>query len=180
MTHVWKLGLASLVFASTCTLSSAQGSAVTVYCTQTKPSSVAGCLTQLGVTDTSLAAGVWQATKIARAPGAGVGTAIGIFIYSHGVGIGKSAISVNIPIGTLCIGHRSYKDFKRSAPACPAAVLPGALPGCNAGPMDTALSCNQGALGIAVGDDVNVQFWYRDPNAIGVSNLSNAIFYTVQ
>jgi len=33
-----------------------------------------------------------------------------------------------------------------------------------------------------VGDDVNVQLWYRDPTAAngGNANLSNAIFYTVQ
>lgn len=154
---------------------------VTVYCMQTKPTSVPGCLTQLSVTDTSLATGVWQATKIARGAGAGVGNAIGIFIYSHGVGIGKSAISVNVPMGTLCIGLHGYKDFQRSAPPCPAALLPGALAGtCNAGPMETSLNCNRGVLGIAVGEDVNVQFWYRDPESSGLSNLSNAIFYTVR
>jgi hypothetical protein len=61
--------------------------------------------------------------------------------------------------------------------------LPGALAAtCNAGPMETALNCNQGALGIAVGEDVNVQFWYRDPSAVapGNSNLSNAVYYTVR
>lgn len=170
--------LASIVLVSAWALTAARGSTVVKYCTQTKPTSVANCIAELGVTDTSVATGVWQATKIARHSSAGVGTSIGIFIYSHGVGIGQSLINVQVPMGNLCVGLNGYKDFKRSAPPCPAAQLPGAVPGCNAGPMETALACNQGALGIAVGDDVNVQFWYRDPYASGTASFSNAIFYT--
>jgi hypothetical protein len=62
-------------------------------------------------------------------------------------------------------------------------VLTDAQPGvCNSGPMTVAVDCNGGALGIAVGEDVNVQLWYRDPKhgEHGNANLSNAVFYTVQ
>jgi hypothetical protein len=42
------------------------------------------------------------------------------------------------------------------------------------------INCNAGALGINIGEDVNVQCWYRDPPNLCLSNFTNAIFYTVQ
>jgi hypothetical protein len=139
-------------------------------CTQTKPTSVPGCFASLSVTNTSLS-GVWTATNI---PSATAATVVGIFIYTDGVGIGQSAISVTTPFGQLCLA-----GFKRSAPTCAPAVISAAA-GCNTVPMTTAVNCNGGALGITVGEDVNVQLWHRDPGAAGTANFSNAIFYTVQ
>lgn len=150
----------------------------TVYCTQSKPTSVPGCTAKLSVTDFTLASGVWSATDIPRDATAGTGTSLGIFIYTRGVGIGQSATSLSVPYGTLCLS-----GFLRSAPACSPALVAGAVGGvCNVGPMTTAVNCSGGALGIAVGEDVNVQLWYRDPKggAGGDANFSNAIFYTVQ
>jgi hypothetical protein len=146
------------------------------YCTQTKPTSVSGCSAELDVTDLTLATGVWTATDIPRQAGLGTGTVLGIFIYTDGVGIGQSAFSANTAFGTLCLS-----GFKRSAPACAPATLANAQAGvCNPGPMTTSVNCGGGALGIAVGEDVNAQLWYRDPGAGGNANFSNAIFYTVQ
>ncbi len=142
-----------------------------VYCSQTKPTSVAGCTASLTVTDCSLATGVWSATDI---PAAAPSTIVGIYIYTDGLGIGPSAVNVSVPFGTLCLS-----GFKRSSPACAPAVLAGSA-GCNTGTMDVAVGCNAGALGIAAGEDVNVQLWHRDPTAPGTANFSNAIFYTVQ
>ena len=155
----------------------ARASSITTYCTQTKATSVAGCLASLTATDDTLA-GTWSASNIARDAGAGVGTSLGIFIYTDGVGIGQSTFSASVPFGTLCLA-----GFKRSSPACTPALLAGAQPGvCNAGPMTTDVNCNGGALGIVVGEDVNAQLWYRDPTPAnsGNANFSNAIFYTVQ
>jgi hypothetical protein len=148
----------------------------TTYCTQSKATTVAGCTASLTATDLTLATGSWNTTDIPRQACLGVGTVLGIYIYTDGVGIGQSAFSTNVVFGTLCL-----QGFKRSAPACAPATLPNAQPGvCNFGPMSTAPACNGGALGIAVGEDVNVQLWYRDPGAAGNANFSNAIFYTVQ
>ena len=146
------------------------------YCAQTKATSVAGCTATLTVSDCSLATGVWSTTNIPRDASAGVGTSLGIYIYTDGVGIGQSAFSATLPFGTLCL-----QGFKRSSPACAPATVPGAQPGvCNAGPMTTSPNCNGGALGISVGEDVNVQLWYRDPTPAngGNANFSNAVFYT--
>jgi hypothetical protein len=149
-----------------------------VYCAQSKPTSVPGCTAKLTVTDPTLASGVWSTADIARDASAGTGSSLGIYIYTHGSGIGISGTSLSVPYGTLCLS-----GFLRSAPACSPALVSGALGGvCNVGPMTTAVNCSGGALGIAVGDDVNVQLWYRDPKgaAGGDANFSNAIFYTVQ
>jgi hypothetical protein len=155
---------------------SVPGCLTSCYCTQFKPTTVPGCFTDLTVTDPTLASGVWSATDIPRADGLGAGSVVGIFLYTDGVGIGMSAVSVNVPFGTLCLN-----GFKRSAPTCAPAILLGAQAGvCNVGPMTTAVNCNGGALGIAVGEDVNVQFWYRDPGAVGNANFSGGVFYTVQ
>jgi len=143
----------------------------TSYCVQTKNTSVAGCKALLTPTNTTLATGVWSSTNI---PAASAATIVGIYIYTDGVGIGQSAVSVNVPFGTLCLA-----GFKRSAPTCAPAVLAG-VAGCNLGTMNVAVNCNAGALGIVVGEDVNVQLWHRDPAAPGTANFSNAIFYTVQ
>jgi hypothetical protein len=147
------------------------------FCVQTKPTSVPGCTATLEVDDCTLAAGVWSSTNIPRDSAAGLGTSIGIYVYTHGVAIGQSAFSSGVPYGTLCL-----QGFKRSSPACAPATLPGAQPGvCNSGAMTTAANCNGGALGLAVGEDVNVQLWYRDPMASspGNANFSNAVFYTL-
>ena len=145
--------------------------ALVSYCFQTKPTSVPGCFATLLATNLSLATGVWTSTNIpASAPGA----IVGIYIYTDGVGIGQSPINVVVPFGTLCLA-----GFKRSSPTCAPAVLAG-LAGCNTGTMSLAVNCNGGALGISVGEDVNVQLWHRDPTAPGTANFSNAIFYTVQ
>jgi hypothetical protein len=143
----------------------------TTFCTQTKPTSVAGCFATLAPTNCTLATGVWSATNI---PAANAANIVGIYIYTDGVGIGQSAVAVNVPFGLLCLG-----GFKRSSPTCPPAVLAG-VAGCNTGTMNVAVNCNAGALGIAVGEDVNVQLWHRDPTAPGTADFSNAIFYTVQ
>jgi hypothetical protein len=146
------------------------------YCTQSKTTSVAGCTASLTATDTSLATGLWRATDIPRQAGLGAGTVLGVFFYTDGAGIGQSTFQADVPFGRLCLS-----GFKRSSPACAPALLTGVQPGlCNPGPMTTAPACNGGALGIAVGEDVNVQLWYRDPGSAGDANLSNAIFYTVQ
>jgi hypothetical protein len=141
------------------------------WCLQTKPTSVAGCFASLTASDLTLATGLWSATEI---PSAGAASVVGIFIYTDGVGIGQSVVSVPTTFGLLCLA-----GFKRSAPTCAPAVISAAA-GCNAGPMTTAVNCNGGALGITVGEDVNVQLWHRDPGAAGTANFSNAIFYTVQ
>jgi hypothetical protein len=149
----------------------ARPSNVVTYCLQTKNTSVAGCKAVLTASNTTLATGVWTSTNI---PAAAPSTIVGIYIYTDGVGIGQSAVNVNVPFGTLCLG-----GFKRSSPTCAPAVLAG-VAGCNTGTMNVAVNCNAGALGVAVGEDVNVQLWHRDPTAPGTANFSNAIFYTVQ
>jgi hypothetical protein len=141
------------------------------FCLQTKPTSVPGCSATLSATTTSLASGLWTVTSI---PSAAAANVVGIFLYTHGVGIGQSTSSAAVPFGTLCLA-----GFKRASPACAPSVL-AATAGCNTGPMTLAPDCNGGALGIAVGEDLNVQFWHRDPTAAGSANFSNAIFYTVQ
>lgn len=143
----------------------------TSYCPQAKNTSVPGCKATLAPTDLTKATGIWRSTNI---PAAGPAAIVGIYIYTDGVGIGQSGTSVNIPFGTLCLS-----GFKRSSPACSPAVLAG-VAGCNTGSMNVAVNCNGGALGVNVGEDVNVQLWHRDPTAPGTANFSNAIFYTVQ
>jgi hypothetical protein len=147
------------------------GPGFTSYCTQTKPTSVAGCFATLTATDLTVATGVWSATNI---PAAAAATIVGIYIYTDGVGIGQSTFSATVPFGTLCLA-----GFKRSAPTCAPAVLAG-VAGCNTGTMNVAVNCNGGALGIVAGEDVNVQLWHRDPAAAGTADFSNAIFYTAQ
>jgi hypothetical protein len=150
---------------------------VTSYCTQTKPTSVPGCTALLTVTDATLSDGEWESTSIPRDSASGDGTSLGIYIYMHGLGIGPSAFSVTIPYGTLCL-----QGFERSAPACAPATLFVQGGTCGSGIMRLALDCGANALGIAVGDDVNVQLWYRDPMPAvpDNANFSNAVFYTVQ
>jgi hypothetical protein len=148
------------------------------FCAQSKPTSVPGCTATLGITNATLATGAWSASDIPRDASLGTGSVLGIYIFTHGAGIGQSGTSLNLPFGTLCL-----TGFKRSAPPCAPALLAGAQGGlCNPGPMTTALACSAGALGIAVGDDLNVQLWYRDPTPAngGNANFSNALFYTVQ
>jgi hypothetical protein len=149
------------------------GPVTTTFCTQTKPTSVTGCSALLFVVDYTLATGVWAATDIPRDASQGEGTVVGVFLYTNGVGTGPSSFSAGMPYGTLCL-----TGLSRSGPA----LMPGAIGGyCNIGTMDFAV----GSLmtpPVAVGEDVNVQLWYRDPTPAlaGNANLSNAVFYTVQ
>jgi hypothetical protein len=146
------------------------------YCAQSKATSVSGCRADLWVTDASLATGVWSASDIPRAGGLATGDVFGIFLYTHGVGLGISSVATSVSFGTLCMS-----GFERSSPPCSPALLVGAQAGaCNFGPMTTAVNCNGGALGIDVGEDVNVQLWYRDPGAVGNADFSNAVYYAVQ
>jgi hypothetical protein len=148
------------------------GDPLLVYCTQSKPTSVANCTPQLSVTNASLATGAWTVGKVPLGPG--VTTTVGIFIYTDGAGIGPSAFQANVPFGLLCL-----QGFKRSSPACPAVSFGGASNTC-VGTFSLPVSCNGGALGITAGEDVNVQCWYRDPPNPAQANFTNAIFYTVQ
>jgi hypothetical protein len=148
----------------------------TPYCAQTKPTSVPGCFASLSCSDPSLATGRWQATSIPRSDFAGPGTSVGVFLYTHGVGIGASPVKSTPSYGLLCLA-----GFQASAPAYRPALLEGALPGvCNSGFMSLPLSPAAAPLGLAVGEDVNVQLWYRDPAPPANSRLSNAIHYTLQ
>jgi hypothetical protein len=141
------------------------------YCTQAKATSVPSCVPALTASNTSLATGSWNVSNVPLGPG--VTATVGIYIYTDGVGIGQSAFSQVIPFGTLCL-----QGFKRSSPACSASVFSGTQNTC-VGTFSTAVNCNAGALGIAVGEDVNVQCWYRDPPNVANANFTNAIFYTV-
>jgi hypothetical protein len=145
----------------------------TVYCAQSKATSVAGCIASYTVADLSLATGVWSTTNIPRDASLGTGAVVGLYLYTAGVGNGQSGFSANIPFGTLCLTGTS-----RSGPA----VLPGAVGGtCNVGPMNVA-PAGLTTPAVAVGQDINAQFWYRDPLPAnsGNANLSNACFYTLQ
>ncbi|HVS18175.1 MAG TPA: hypothetical protein VMT18_06215, partial [Planctomycetota bacterium] len=148
-----------------------------LFCLQAKATSVSGCTATLTTTDLTLATGVWNGTDIPRHVSLGSGTTVGIYIYTDGVGIGQSTFSAATPFGTLCLN-----GFNRSAPACAPATATTVGGVCNTSVLSTAVNCNGGALGIAVGEDVNVQLWYRDPTPAnpGNANFSNAIFYTVQ
>ena len=141
------------------------------YCTQTKPTSVPGCTAVLGVSDLTLS-GSWVMSSIPLGPSET--TTKGIFIYTHGLGIGQSPFNINVAAGTLCL-----QMFKRSSPACAFVVYNGSPSTC-AGTLALPINCNAGALGLAVGDDVNLQGWYRDPPLILASNFTDAIFYTIQ
>lgn len=150
--------------------------AITQYCTQTKPTSVTTppCSALLTATNCTLDTGEWSTTNIPRSSSLGAGSTIGIYIYTHGVGIGQSTFTLAMAFGTLCLSGP-----QRSSPSCSPVVVSGLLPGvCNVGPANLALSC--GPLGISVGEDVNVQFWFRDGGAPGDADFSNAIFYTVE
>ena len=140
---------------------------------QAKPTSVSGCTATLGVPDNTLATGVWTTTDIPRDASLGTGTVVGTYLYTNGVGDGPSAFSVSVPFGTLCLS-----GLARTGPV----LLPGAVGGvCNAGPMSLAVSSIT-APPVAVGEDVNVQLWHRDPTPTdaGNANFSNAVHYTVQ
>jgi hypothetical protein len=142
------------------------------FCTQSKPTSVANCTPNLSATNESLATGAWTVAQVPLGPG--VTTTVGIFFYTDGVGMGQSTFSATVPFGKLCIN-----GFKRSSPACPVAIFGSASNTC-VGTFWLPVNCNSGALGIAVGEDVNVQCWYRDPPNPANANFTNAIFYTVQ
>ena len=161
-------------------VSSATGGAAQ-YCTQTLPTSVAGCFANLFVSDLTLATGSWNTTKFPRSGTLGAaGTTFGIYIYNDTT-VGQSTFSNDIEFGTLCLA-----GFKRSFPACPPLLMshPSWVSGvgaCTTGDASLAVDCNSGALGFSVGDDLNVQFWFRDPTSSepGRARFSNAIFYTL-
>jgi len=170
-------GYPSAPFASYWLVMESDGrSGATKYCTQTKLTSVSGCVPILDAPNMTLATGAWTATKIPL--GAGTSVTVGIMIYTDGVGIGQSTFNPtstnNTPFGALCLA-----GFKRSAPTCAAPVFSGTPSTC-VGVLSLLVNCNAGALGVAVGEDVNVQCWYRDPPNPGTANFTNAIFYTVQ
>jgi hypothetical protein len=150
------------------------GRAAVQFCAQSKPTSVPGCTPELSVTDLSLATGAWSVSKVPL--GAAVRTTVGVFLYTHGVGLGQSTFSTVTPFGTSCLPSASTLN---SSPACAAAVFTGTPSTC-VGTFSLPVNCNGGALGIAVGEDVNAQCWYRDPPNPAAANLTNAIFYTVQ
>lgn len=149
----------------------------TAYCTQTLPTSVAGCFATLSATDLTLATGTWNTTNIPRSATVADGNALGIYIFTNGVGLGQSTAEAATPYGTLCL-----QGFRRSAPICPPVSLFVTSGVCSPGALSLPVNCNSGALAISVGDDVNVQLWYRDPTSTepGNAGFSNAIFYTVQ
>lgn len=142
-----------------------------VYCTQTKPTSVPGCTAVLGVSDLTLG-GSWVMSNLPLGPSEV--TTKGIFIYTSGIGIGQSSFNVQVPPGTLCL-----QNFKRSSPACAFGVYNGSSNTC-VGTISLPINCSAGALGLSVGDDVNVQGWYRDPPLVLASNFTDAIYYTIQ
>jgi hypothetical protein len=145
----------------------------TSFCPQSKVTSVAGCTATLSVPDCTVATGEWSSTNIPRHSSLGTGVVVGIYIYTNGVADGQSAFSQGVPFGTLCLN-----GFSRSIPA----TLVGALAGvCNTGVMNVAVSSTT-TPPVVAGEDVNVQFWYRDPRPgdQGNANFSNAVFYTVQ
>ncbi|HVS19093.1 MAG TPA: hypothetical protein VMT18_10880, partial [Planctomycetota bacterium] len=144
-----------------------------LFCSQSKPTSVPGCFASFSASDISLATGVWTTTNIPRDVSLGTGNVVGLYLYTNGVGNGQSTFSANIPFGTLCLSGTS-----RSGPA----VLPGAQGGvCNVGPMNVS-PASLTSPAVVVGEDINAQFWYRDPlvGNSGNANLSNGVFYTLQ
>jgi hypothetical protein len=146
------------------------------YCHQSLLTSVPGCFAQLSAHDPTLATGSWDTTQIPRSNTLPSGTTVGIYIYTHGVGLGQSAVSTTVPYGTLCL-----TGFKRSSPSCAPVTLFTLSGVCNPGVLSLPIDCSSGALGLAVGEDVNVQLWYRDPAPSGSqARFSNAIFYTIQ
>ena len=144
----------------------------TTYCTQAKVSSLAGCSPALTASDLTLAGGNWNVSNVPLGPG--VTTTFGMYLYTHGVGMGQSAFSANNSFGTLCLTGSS-----RTSPACSAVSFSG-TPNTCVGSFSLEADCNGGALGLAVGEGVNVQCWYRDPPNAGTANYTNAIFYTLQ
>ncbi len=160
-----------IIIASIALFAALPASGQIVYCTQTKPTSVPGCVPALTASDLTLS-GSWNVSSVPLGP---TETTIkGIYIYTNGAGIGQSAFSVSVPFGTLCLA-----GFKRTSPAC-AFVDYSGTPNTCAGSFSLPLNCNAGALGISVGDDLNVQCWYRDPPVFAGADFTHAIFYTVQ
>ena len=141
------------------------------YCTQTKVTSVTGCIADFSVNDLTLS-GVWSTTNIPRDASLGTGNVVGLYLYTNGVGNGQSTFSANIPFGTLCLSGTS-----RSGPA----IISAAGGVCNVGPMNVS-PASLTTPAVAVGQDINAQFWYRDPitGNTGNANFSNAVFYTLQ
>lgn len=146
---------------------------VSSYCLQSKATSVAGCLPVLSVPDETLAGGSWSVSQVPL--GAGETSTVGIFIYTAGPGIGQSTFGpLSLPIGELCL-----TGFSRSAPTCAPVTAVGTGNSCTSS-FSFAPSCSAGALGLNVGDDLNVQCWYRDPPVGGQASFTNAVFYTLQ
>ncbi|HVS19312.1 MAG TPA: FG-GAP repeat protein [Planctomycetota bacterium] len=147
------------------------------YCTQTLPTSVDSCFALLTVSDPTLATGSWNTTNIPRSSTIPDGTTLGVYIFTNGVGFGQSTVSMPVTFGTLCL-----QNFKRSSAYCTPVSLSTTSGLCNTGVLTLDTNCNGGALGLSVGEDVNVQLWFRDPTTqnFGQSRASNAIYYTLQ
>jgi hypothetical protein len=146
---------------------------VVSYCNMQQPTSVPGCFPVLSVPDLSLATGSWNVSPVPLGPTET--TTNGIFIYTHGVGIGQNTNSIPTVFGTLCLNN----PFKRTFPACAFLNYSGTANTC-VGSFTLPINCNAGALGISVGDDVNVQCWYRDPPTPTTALFTHAVYYTVQ
>lgn len=166
--------LRRILFASVALIAALPAFGQVVYCTAIKPTSVPGCVPALTASDLTLATGSWEVTSLPMSPGETGANAI--FIYTNVVGGGQSAaVPVQLPFGTLCIGS----NFKRTTPPCP--FLPFfAPPNSCVASISLPINCNAGALGINVGDDVNVQCWYRDKAVFASASFTHAMWYTVQ
>jgi hypothetical protein len=152
------------------------GGTVVPFCFQSKPTSIPGCVPGLSV-DTgdvfAVGGSHWITQHVPLGPG--VTATVGIHIYTAGPGIGQSTFSANIPFGTLCLS-----GFLRAGPP----VVLGGTPNTCVGTFSYDLTANFAALqandpNLAIGNDINVQGWYRDPPAPATANFTNAIFYTL-
>jgi hypothetical protein len=148
-----------------------------VFCAQSKPSSVSACAVALEVSSPELQVGEWRATGIPRHAAWPPGPTAAVFLFTRGPGLGQSTFSSTVPAGVLCLD-----GFARASPPC-APTVAWTEPGiCNPGPLTLGPDCIADGLGISVGDDVNVQLWYRDPipDVPGGAGFSNAVYYTAQ
>jgi hypothetical protein len=155
--------------------SSACGPVVSSFCSQTKPTSVPGCVPTLHAVGTeSIATTHWITIKVPMGPGNT--STIGLHLYTAGVGIGQSTFSASTSFGLLCL-----QGFQRAGPAVTTIQN---LNTCYAN-FDYDLGAHFASLAamdpnLVVGADINVQNWHRDPAAPGTANLTNAVFYTIR
>ncbi len=86
-----------------------------------------------------------------------------------------SGVSVNVSFGTLCL-----LGFFR---VLPPVLTSGASNSCT-GAFDYDFGANFATLQgidplLQIGNDINVQGWYRDPPNPASANFTNAMFYTM-